>query len=66
MVLVLGEIPSSGIKVLLVVTMKGEALELVKRGNQAFVNKEDDDTKNCNLVHYRDVDFVSSRRRVEI
>ena len=46
--------------------MKGEALKLVKRGNQASENKEDDDTKNYELVLYRDVDFVSSRRRVEI
>ena len=46
--------------------MKGEALELMKRGHQAFVNKEDDDTKKCELVLYRDVDFVSSRRRLEI
>ena len=39
---------------------------MVKRGHQAFVNKEDDGTKKYELVLYRDVDFVSSRRRVEI
>ena len=39
---------------------------MVRRGNQAFVNKEDYYTKNYELVLYRNVDFVSSRRRVEI
>ena len=38
--------------------MKGEDPELVKRGNQAFAIKEEDDNKNYELVQIEDFDFV--------